>query len=74
MTHSVPKIVHDPLGRETTRDHRRGHARAGMRARAGEVQIAIARMLVLRAEVSQLAQIVTQSVRGAFHQIVAFLP
>src|SRR5512138_2291754 len=31
-------------------------------------------MFVLRAEISQLRQVVTQSMCGAFHQVIAFLP
>ena len=45
-----------------------------MCARAGEVQIVIARMFIFRTEVSQLGQVVTQPVRGAFHQVIPLAP
>ena len=45
-----------------------------MRAGAGEVQVAIPRVTVVRAKIRQLSQVVTQPVRGALQQVVALAP
>src|SRR6266511_1306330 len=45
-----------------------------MSTRPDKIKIVVTRMLVARAEVTQLCQVVTQSVRGALHQVVAFAP
>src|SRR5215212_3948953 len=45
-----------------------------MRACADEIKILITRMLITRAEVTQLHQVVAKSMRGAFHQVIAFAP
>ena len=45
-----------------------------MRTCADEIKIVITRMLIARAEVAQLRQVMTKSMRGAFHQVVAFAP
>jgi hypothetical protein len=67
-------IIYHPLGREAPGNERRGYACAGVRACANEIQVVIAGMFIARAEVGQLGQIVTQPVRGTFHQVIALAP
>src|SRR5215216_3359624 len=45
-----------------------------MRARTGEIQIVVTRMLVGWAEVSQLSDVVTKPMCGTLHQVVALTP
>ena len=68
------KVIHDSLCRETPRNHRGRHSRAGMCARAGEIDIAVTRVFIARAEISKLHDVVAKSVRGAFHQVIALAP
>src|SRR5512144_1120672 len=68
------KIIHNPLCRQTPGYHRSGHARPWMCACANEIKILVTCMLVARAEVTQLRQVVAKSVCRAFHQVVALPP
>ena len=68
------KIIHHPLGGLASRDHHRRHARAWTRAGANEVQVVESAVAVVRAEICQLREVVAESMRGPFHQVVAFEP
>ncbi len=58
----------------STGDHDRRQASARVGAGTGKVQIFDAAMTVGRAKIGQLHQVVAEAMRGAFDQIVAFLP
>ncbi len=68
------QVIHDFLSRETAGYHYGRHACTGMRTRAGEIQIIIMWMFIARSEISQLSNIVTESVRRTFHQVISFAP
>ena len=68
------KIIHDPLCRQAARDHGGGHSRARVCARTCEIQIVVARMPVAWAEITQLSQVMTKTMRGTFHQVVTLVP
>src|SRR5215510_12750283 len=68
------KVIQYTLRRQTTRDHCSGQPSAGMRTRAGEIQILITGMLIMRAEISQLGQVMAKSVCRAFHQVITLVP
>ena len=68
------KIVHHPLGGLATRDHHRWHARTWTRAGANEVQVVESVMAIVRAEICQLGEVVAESMRGTFQQVIALAP
>ena len=68
------KIVHDSRRGQTPGYHGRGDAGSRVGAGPDEIEIAVAGMSVAGAEVTQLCQVVTKAVRGAFHQVVALAP
>ena len=68
------QVIQNPVCGLTARDHRGRHASAGACAGAGEVQVVVLGMPVVRAEVAQLAQVMAQPMGGAFDQIITLAP
>src|SRR5512141_629835 len=69
-----PEVFDDALGGQAPGDHGSGHAGAGMRAGADEVEIAIARVPVRWAEAGHLGELMREAVRGALEQVIALAP
>ena len=68
------EVVDYALGGLATGDHDRGHACARARAGAHKVQVVNVPVTVIGTEIPQLSQVMTQPMRGTFHQVVALTP
>jgi hypothetical protein len=70
----LSNFVQHTLNRKAPRDEGIGDARSRMSAGTHEKQVAVTGMTVVRPKISQLEQIVTQTMGGTIDQVLVLFP